>query len=165
MCRSVIASAQRRSNLLFASALSTIKAYLAKSAAFAEQNRQILYIAPFWKLLYTCCRVAEHMYIIFQVLRFAQNLQRCARLSLFCRLSFCAPEPRDITLHAVCCMETLYVSLRDSNKQNVFEPHSSPCAFVHTPKQCNVVHSLQDLPLGKSWRFVLFALDHSTDKA
>ena len=118
-----------------------------------HKNRQILYIASFWKLMYTCCRVAEHMYIIFQVLRFAQNLQRCARLSLFCRLSFCAPEPRDIALHVVCCMETLYVSLRDSNKQNVFEPHSSPCAFVHTPKQTAVVHSLQDLPLGKSWRF------------
>ena len=84
--------------------------------------------------VYTCFRAPEHMYIIFQVLRFAQNLQRCARLSLFCRLSFCAPEPRDIALHVVCCMETLYVSLRDSNKQNVFEPHSSPCAFVHTPK-------------------------------
>ena len=42
------------------------------------------------------------MYIIFQVLRFAQNLQRCARLSLFCRLSFCAPEPRDIALLHIC---------------------------------------------------------------
>ena len=57
------------------------------------------------------------MYIIFQVLRFAQNLQRCARLSLFCRLSFCAPEPRDNALCTVCCMETIYVSLRDTTNR------------------------------------------------
>ena len=87
---------------------------------YKKQNRQILYTAPFWKPLYTCFRAAAHMYIIFQVLRFAQNLQRCARLSPFHRLSLCAPEPRDIALHTVCCNETIYVSLRDATNKMFF---------------------------------------------
>ena len=115
------------------------------------------------------------MYIIFQVLRFAQNLQRCARLSLFCRLSFCAPEPRDIALHVVCCMETLYVSLRDATNKMFFfsqKPLQSKhnrrkaSVFAHAktdslctsprpsllythPKQAAVVHHLSSFALAK----------------
>ncbi len=111
---SSLREAQRRSNLLFAADLSTNIAQSAKSAAFAEQNRQLVHIVAFWANLYTCFRAAEHMYIIFQVLCSAQNLQRCTRLSLFCRLSICAPEPRASALHTVCCNETIYVSLRDA---------------------------------------------------
>ncbi len=108
------------------------------------------------------------MYIIFQVLRFAQNLQRCARLSLFCRLSFCAPEPRASALHAVCCMETIKLPLSRQQQTECFSFRKSqstikaqsaksvcfcvsknrqlvyiaaPYAFVQPPKH-NIVHHL-----------------------
>ncbi len=96
------------------------------------------------------------MYIIFQVLRFAQNLQRCARLSLFCRLSFCAPEPRDIALHIVCCIETLYVSLRDATNKMFFfsqKPIYNQSTigekrlFLREQKQTACVHSRALAPM------------------
>ena len=40
-------------------------------------------------------------------------------------------KPRDIALHCVCCMKTIYVSLTRHNKQVFLNPTPHPRAFVH----------------------------------
>ena len=89
------------------------------------------------------------------------KLAAVRRLSLFCRISFCAPEPRNNALHAVCCMETINTPLSRRQQTKCFSFRKSqstikaqsaksvcfcvsknrqlvyiaaPYAFVHTPK-------------------------------
>ena len=69
------------------------------------------------------------------VTSFAQaKLAAVRQIRLFRRLSFCAPEPRDNALCTVCCMETLYVSLRDATNKMFLNPSLRPYAFVHPPQ-------------------------------
>ena len=40
-------------------------------------------------------------------------------------------KPRNNALHVVCCMETIYLSLRDATNKMFLNPTPHPCAFVH----------------------------------
>ena len=79
-------------------------------------------------------------------LRESGNLRRAPDLAQFHRISFCAPEPRDNALCTVCCMETLYVSLRDATNKMFLNPSLRPTLLYTHPKQAAFVHQLQDLP-------------------
>ena len=54
------------------------------------------------------------------------NLAVVRQIKLFLVLILCAPESRDIALHVVCCMETLYVSLRDATNKMFLNPAPRP---------------------------------------
>ena len=46
-------------------------------------------------------------------------------------------KPRDIALHVVCCMETIYLSLRDTANKMFLNPTPRPLAFLHQLKTVN----------------------------
>ena len=77
------------------------------------------------------------------------KLAACARLSPFCRISFCAPESRNNALHAACCNETLsrrqqaeHFSFRNSSiygRSSIGEK----CRFLFSQKPTAFVYSLR----------------------
>ena len=82
------------------------------------------------------CTYAPKSATLYKSFKFTRKrkLAACARLNPLIRTSFGAPETRDNALYTVCCMETLYVSLRDATNKMFLNPSLRPYAFVHPPQ-------------------------------